>query len=308
MHLTLRQLTCFDAVARLRSFTRAAEELHLTQPAVSMQVKQLEGQIGLTLTENIGRAIHLTDAGKEVYAYARAILQELEELETVLVTLKGEGGGRLRLAAISTANYFAPRLLGTFRQRFPSANISMDVTNRESILAQIAANGVDMAIMGQPPGGMELEAIPFMDNPLVIVARPGHPLAGQARIPLQRLEEEVFLVREPGSGTRGAMERFFKKRKLTLNAGMEMGSLEAVKQGVQAGLGLGLIPRDAVEMELRLQRLVILDVVEFPIRRHWYVVLHKGKRLTPLAAAFRDLLIGESGDLLKAGTDYQDTP
>lgn len=298
MHITLRQLTCFDAVARLRSFTRAAEELHLTQPAVSMQVKQLEAQIGLHVTENIGRIIHLTDAGKEVYAYARAILQELEELETVLVTLKGEGGGRLRLAAISTANYFAPRLLGTFRQRFPSANVSMDVTNRDSILAQIAGNAVDMAIMGQPPGGLELEAIPFMDNPLVIVAPPEHELAGKAHIPLKKLEEEIFLVREPGSGTRDAMERFFKNNKLKLSTGMEMGSLEAIKQGVQAGLGLGLIPRDAVEMELGLGRLVILDVSGFPIRRHWYVVLHKGKRLTPLAAAFRDLLINESGGLL----------
>lgn len=299
MHITLRQLTCFDAVARLRSFTRAAEELHLTQPAVSMQVKQLEAQIGLSVTEHIGRSIHLTDAGKEVYAYSRAILQELEELETVLVNLKGEGGGRLRLAAISTANYFAPRLLGTFRQRFPSANISMDITNRESILVQIAANEVDMAIMGQPPEGLELEAIPFMDNPLVIVAPPEHPLAGQRQIPQQQLEEEVFLVREPGSGTRGAMERFFKKRRLRLTTGMEMGSLEAVKQGVQAGLGLGLIPRDAVEMELRLERLVILNVVDFPIHRHWYVVLHKGKRLTPLAAAFRDLLTEEAVDLLQ---------
>ena len=298
MHLTLRQLQCFSAVARNLSYTRAAEELHLTQPAVSMQIRQLEQQAGLALTEQFGKQIHLTEAGTEVYRYARSILQQVEEMDDVLDKLKGVAGGRLKIAAISSANYFAPRLLGTFYQRFPDVSVSMDVTNQKAVLKQIVENEVDMAIMGQPPKDSQVEAIPFMDNPLIIVAPPEHRLAKRKRIAQKELEKEVFLVREPGSGTRGAMERFFREQKLKLTTGMGMGSLSSIKQGVRAGLGLGLLPRDAVQVELGIGHLVELKVKGLPIERQWYVVLHKGKRLSLAAEEFKSLLINEAVELL----------
>ena len=299
MHLTLRQLQCFSAVAQNLSFTRAANTLHLTQPAVSMQVRQLELQTGIALTEQLGKQIHLTEAGEEVFRYARSILQQVDEMDDVLNKMKGLAGGRLRIAAISSANYFAPKLLGVFHQRFHDVGVSMDVTRQQSVLKQVADNEVDMAIMGQPPEAMNVDAIPFMDNPLVIVAPPGHRLAKQKNIALKQMEKEIFLTREPGSGTRGAMHRFFRQHKLKLTTGMEMGSLEGIKQSVQAELGVGLLPRGAIETELKLKKLVVLNIKGMPIKRHWYVVLHKGKRLSAAAEAFKSLLVDEAEELLK---------
>jgi DNA-binding transcriptional LysR family regulator len=299
MHLTLRQLQCFSAVARNLSFTKAAEELHLTQPAVSMQIRQLEQQAGLPLTEQFGKRVHLTEAGEEVFRYARSILQQVDELDVVLDRIKGLSGGRLKIAAIASANYFVPRLIGTFHERFPDVSVSMDVTNQTEVLRRVLENEVDMAIMGQPPKDSQVEALAFMDNPLIIVASPEHRLAGRKRIQLKELEKEEFLIREPGSGTRGAMERFFRENKLKLNTGMGMGSLSSIKQGVQANLGLGLLQRDAVQVELHLGRLVELKVKGLPIWRKWYVVLHKGKRLSVAAEEFRSLLINESVGLLQ---------
>jgi DNA-binding transcriptional LysR family regulator len=299
MHLTLRQLQCFSAVAKNLSYTKAAQELHLTQPAVSMQIRQLEQQAGLPLTEQFGKKIHLTEAGEEVYNYARSILQQVDEMDVVLDRLKGFSGGRLRIAAISSANYFAPRLLGTFFQRYPDVSVSMDVINQKAVLQLVIDNEVDMAIMGQPPDDPQIEAIPFMENPLIIVAPPEHRLAGRKRIQLKELEKEVFLLREPGSGTRGAMERFFREQKLKLTTGMGMGSLSSIKQGVVAGLGLALLPRNAVRNELQFGQLVELKIRGLPIERHWYVVMHKGKRLSVAAEQFRKLLVEEAVELLK---------
>jgi DNA-binding transcriptional LysR family regulator len=300
MHLTLRQLQCFSAVARKLSYTKAAEELHLTQPAVSMQIRQLEQQAGLALTEQFGKRVHLTEAGEEVFRYARSILQQVDELDVVLDRIKGLSGGRLRIAAISSANYFAPKLLGTFHERFPDISVSMEVINQTEVLRRVLDNEVDMAIMGQPPKDSQVEAIAFMDNPLIIVAPPEHRLAKRKRIQLKELEKEKFLIREPGSGTRGAMERFFRQNKLKLRTGMGMGSLSSIKQGVQANLGLGLLQRDAVQVEMQLGKLVELKVKGLPIWRKWYVVLHKAKRLSVAAEEFRSLLINEAVDLLQA--------
>jgi len=298
MHLALRQLQCFSAVAQNLSFTRAAEALHLTQPAVSMQVRQLEQQAGISLTEQIGKRIYLTEAGEEVFRYARSILQQVDEMDDVLNKMKGLSGGHLRIAAISSANYFAPRLLGVFHQRFPDVGVSMDVTRQERVLKQVADNEVDMAIMGQPPVDMKVDAISFMDNPLVIIAPPGHRLAKTKRISLRQMEKETFLVREPGSGTRGAMVRFFKANNVKLTTGMEMGSLEGIKQGVQAELGLGLVPKGSIEIELKLKKLAILNVKGLPIGRQWHVVLNRGKRLSAAADAFKHLLVDEAAKIL----------
>jgi len=302
VHLTLRQLRVFEAVARHLNYTRAAEELHLTQPAVSMQVKQLEGSLGVALFEQLGKRIHLTEAGTEVLGYARSITQQLDELEGVLKSMKGLGGGRLRISVATTANYFIPTLLGTFSRRYPDVAVSLDVTNRETLLRQLAENTVDLVVMGQPPAEADVEAQAFLDNPLVVVAPPGHPLAGKQKIPLKRLQEETFLVREPGSGTRIAMERFFNERGMKLRTGMEVGSNEAIKQSVQAGLGLGLLSRATVEQELALQRLEVLDIEDFPIMRHWYVVHRKGKRLSAAAEAFRGFVLHTTGSIHRTKT------
>jgi DNA-binding transcriptional LysR family regulator len=298
LNITLRQLQIFTSVVRQLSFTRAAAELFLTQPAVSMQVKQLETRLGLPLFEQLGKRIFLTEAGNEVANYARAITQQLDEMDAVLNRLKGVGGGKLKISVATTANYFIPSLLGTFMQRYPDIAVSLDVTNRESLLRQLNENVVDLVVMGQPPPEMDLDAGLFMDNPLVIVAPPDHPLAKQKKIPLQRLQNEIFLVREPGSGTRVAMERFFSERQIRVMTGMEVGSNEAIKQSVQAGLGLGLLSQVTLEQELTLKRLVVLDVAEFPILRHWYVVHRKGKRLPLSAQAFKEFLLAEGNNTI----------
>jgi DNA-binding transcriptional LysR family regulator len=298
LHLTLRQLKVFESVARHLNYTRAAQELFLTQPAVSMQVKQLEESLGVALFEQLGKRIHLTDAGREVLGYARTVTQQLDELDGVLNHIKGLSGGKLRISVATTANYFIPTLLGTFSRRHPGVTISLDVTNRETLLQQLSENTVDLVIMGQPPAELDAEADAFMENPLVIVAPPDHPLAREKKIPLARLQEETFLVREPGSGTRIAMERFFAEREMHLKTGMEVGSNEAIKQSVQAGLGLGLLSRATIEQELTLKRLVVLDVADFPIMRHWYLVHRRGKRLSAVAEAFRQFMLKETHGLL----------
>ena len=300
MHFTLRQFRVFEAVASRLSFTQAAKSLHLSQPAVSMQVKQMEEQVGLPLFEKIGRKVYLTEAGQEIYHYSRAIGQLLSEAEEVINELKGAQRGRLTISVASTANYFVPNLLGVFHERFPDVTVSLDVTNRETLLKQLNENLVDLVVMGQPPEDTDLESGIFMENPLVIVAPPDHPLAKQQNIPFSRLEDEVFLTRERGSGTRSAIERFFEQHGVQLNTGMEIASNEAIKQSVQAGLGLGLLSRDTLEMELELGKLVILDVEDFPIVRYWYVMHRKGKRLSGVAQAFKQFLLEEANALLHA--------
>lgn len=294
MNVTLRQLQVFESVARNSSYTRAAEELHLTQPAVSMQIKQLEDSLGLPLFEQLGKKIYLTEAGREMYHYARAIAQQLREAEGVLESLKGVKRGRLEVAVASTANYFATRLLAAFSQRYENTTISLDVTNREGLLKHLDANDVDLVIMGQPPEGLDLVVEPFMKNPLVVIASPNHALAKKKKIPLQRLQQETFVVRELGSGTRTAMERFFTEKGIQLSTGMDMSSNEAIKQAVQAGLGLGIVSIHTLEPELEVGRLVVLDVQSFPIMRHWYVVHRLGKRLSPVAQVFKDFVLHEA--------------
>jgi len=298
LHLTFRQLSVFEAVARHLSYSRAAEEMHLTQPAVSMQIKQLEENVGLPLFEQLGKKIFLTEAGHELYHYSRAIAQQLTEAEAVIAELKGVKRGKLKISVASTANYFAPQLLATFIQRFPDVTVSLNVTNRETLLNQLANNEMDMVIMGQPPDGLDLVAESFMDNPLVVIAPVNHPLAVEKRIPLERLQHETFLVREQGSGTRIAMERFFAQRGIKLTTGMEMSSNEAIKQAVQAGLGLGIVSIHTVALELEMKRLAVLDVESFPIMRHWFVVHRANKRLSAVSVAFKTFLLEEAAKLM----------
>ena len=293
INVSLRQLRVFEAVARLSNYTRAAEELHLSQPAVSMQVHQLEDSVGLPLFERLGKAIVLTEAGREIYQYSRSINRSLQEMEEVVEALKGVNRGRLHLAVASTVNYFAPRLLAIFHQRYPGITPRLDVTNRESLVRLLDANSIDLALMGVPPENVDVEAEAFMDNPLVVIAPPDHPWAGERGIPLDRLAQEVFVMREAGSGTRQAMERFFREAGVTIRHGMQMTRNEAVKQAVRSGLGLSVVSTHTIELELETGRLVTLDVQGFPLPRQWYLVYRRGKRLSPAAAAFRDFVLRE---------------
>ncbi|MCB1735839.1 MAG: LysR family transcriptional regulator [Gammaproteobacteria bacterium] len=295
MHVTLRQLDVFDAVARHLSYTRAAEELHLSQPAVSMQIKQLEESTGIPLFEQLGKRIYLTVAGSELHRYARIIRQQLGEAEAVLEDLKGLRRGRLSVGVASTANNFAARLLARFVEDMEGVSFSLDVTNRETLLRQLENNERDLVIMGRPPKDADLDESAFMANPLVMIAPKGHPLAARQSIPLKELDGETFVVRECGSGTRIAVENLFDKCGVSLSTRLEMSTNEAIKQAVEAGLGLGVASMHTLGLELGSERLSVLNVEGFPIRRHWYVVHRKGKRLSPLAAAFKAFVLKEAG-------------
>lgn len=304
MHVTLRQLQVFESVARNLSYTRAAQELHLSQPAVSMQIKQLEEKVGLDLFEQLGKRIFLTEAGREMHHYSRNIAQQLTEASEVIEQLKGLKRGKLVIAVAGTANYFAPRLLAVFSRQFEAVTVSLDVTNRTGLLQHLEDNDSDMVIMGMPPKNMELDAAAFMDNPLVIIAPRDHELADADNIPLSRLQQETFVVREQGSGTRIAMERFFTENGISITTGMEMSSNEAIKQAVEAGLGLGIISLHTLELELETQRLIVLNAESFPIMRRWYVVHRQDKRLPPVALAFKQFMLAEAGMLLHQDPHY----
>ena len=300
MHLTLRQLKIFEAVARHLSFSRAADELHLTQPAVSMQVRSLEEAAGLPLTEQVGKKIFLTEAGVELARHARVVAQQLREAEEALAAMKGLRGGLLNIAAVSTAKYFVPRLLAAFRDDHPEVELRLGVHNREAIVRQLADNEIDLAIMGRPPQELETVSEPFADNPLVFIAAPDHPLALLRRIEPQRLAEEIFLLREPGSGTRAAMERFLSENGVAPQRTVEMTSNETIKQAVMAGMGISFISERTIALELATHNIVRLNVAGTPLKRQWYVVHRAEKRLLPAAEAFRRFLLKESGRLIDA--------
>jgi len=294
LNFTLRQLQVFEKVASHLNYSRAAEELYLSQPAVSMQIKQLEGHIGLPLFEQMGKKIFLTEAGRELFHYSRNIAQQLAEMEVVFDEMKGLGKGRLTLSVVNTANYFTPQLLAKFCRLHPNINVTLQVANRAAVLKQLADNSTDLAIMGRPPDGLDIGAEPFMDNPLVVIAAPDHPLARLKRVKFAQLAQETFLSREPGSGTRSAMERVFTQHNIQPRISMEMETNEAIKQAVQAGMGLGILSLHSIELELETKRLAIVNVEDFPLLRHWFVVHRAHKRLSSAAAAFKEFLLGEA--------------
>ncbi|NOX09915.1 MAG: LysR family transcriptional regulator [Gammaproteobacteria bacterium] len=298
MHVTLRQLKVFEAAARLLSYTRTAEQLHLSQPAVSMQIKQLEGNIGLPLFELMGKKLYLTDAGHELHHYSKTIFEQLDEAESVFESMKGRSSGRLKISVATTASHFTTRLLAAFSKRFEGVSIELDVTNRENLRRQLEDNEPDLVIMGQPPADLNVVAQAFMDNPLVIVAPVDHPLTHESNIPLSRFAEERFVVRETGSGTLGAIERFFSQHDVPFQTGIQMSNNEGIKQAVEAGLGLGIASIHTLELELKTGHLALLDVEDFPIERHWYLVERKGKRLSVVAQAFKDFVLEEASQFV----------
>jgi DNA-binding transcriptional LysR family regulator len=290
LHLTLRQLQVFESTARHLSLSRAAEELHLSQPGVSMQLKKLAESVGHPLLEQTSKRVRLTDQGQELVATAREILGAVKRYELSLVASQGLTQGTLRLVAISTASYFIPRLLGEFAQIHPGVKISLRVTNRELVLESLVSGLEDLFILGQPPEGLAVTAIPFMDNPLIVLAAPDHPMAHVRNIPLARLSQEPWLLREPGSGTRKAVERLFADNGLTLKARMELGNNESIKQAVLTGLGISVLSRHTLALHDPAQ-FAVLDVQGFPIIRQWYAVYPAGRQRSVVARTFLDFLL-----------------
>lgn len=290
IHATLHQLKVFEATARHGSFTRAAEELFLTQPTVSMQVKQLTKAIGLPLFEQVGKRLYLTDAGRELYGTCKEIFQQLDQLEMTIADLKGMKQGKLRLAVITTTKFFMPRLLGPFCQRYPGIDVSLTVTNHEQVIERLANNQDDLYVMSQLPEHIDIKSRAFLENPLVVVAPHDHPLVGEKQIPLKRLAEESFIMREPGSGTRGAFQKLLDSQKLSVKVRLELGSNEAIKQAIAGGLGLSVLSRHTLLPESSNSELAILDVEGFPISRQWYLVYLSGKQLSVVANTFADYL------------------
>jgi DNA-binding transcriptional LysR family regulator len=292
---TLRQLKVFEAVARHLSFSRAAEELHLTQPAVSTQVRKLQEHAGLALFEQLGKKVHLTPAGEQMLQSSREIIQKFQEAEEQLAAFKGVSGGRLNVSVISAGDYFFPSLLVEFAQRHEGVSLNFSVCNREELLEQLAGNLTDLAIMARPPAAEETDTVAeaFAPHPYVIVAPPSHPLASRKRIPAARVAKEPFIVREHGSDTWNSMEEAFGERIADVNVAMEIKSTETIKQAVMAGMGIGFLSAHTVARELKSRSLVVLDVQGFPLMLNWYVVHRRTKRLPPVARAFKEFLSSE---------------
>jgi len=290
-HVTLHQMRIFVSLGRHMSFTRAAEELHLSQPAVSIQVKRLEESVGMPLVEQMGKRLYLTEAGKELFEACRDVLERLRVLDEDMTGLEEGVRGPLNLAAITTAKYFMPHLLGAFLRAHPAVEPRLTVTNQTRVFERLESNLDDLVILGTLPENLELEAAYFLDNPLVVVAPPDHPLVGEKRIPLARLLQERFLAREPGSGTRAARSRLFAEHGLTIRPYMELGSSEAIKQAVMAGLGISVLSLHNLRLELKCGLIAILDVEHFPLQRQWYAVHLKGKKLSATTRMFLEFLL-----------------
>ncbi len=296
---TLRQLRVFESAARHLSLTRAAEELHLTPPAVSIQVKQLEGHAHAELFERLGRGLRLTQAGEEVLAHAREILGHIGAAESAIAGLTTLEHGRLDVAVINAGDYFFPWIIAAFRDRHPRIRVRLSVGNRDELLERLTAHDVDLAVMSHPPADARFAAQPFAPHPHVIVAAPGHRLVGKRAIPLERIAREPLITREPGSATRLAMEQAFSESGVVPHVEMEIASNETIKQAVAAGFGVGFLSAHAVQQELVLGSLAVVAVKGFPVMRQWYVVHLRERRLPPITEAFERFVVGEGARLIR---------
>lgn len=294
MLIDLRQLEMLEAVAQHGSVTLAAKALHVTQPAISIQLRKLETELGLALTERAGRGIRLTEAGQEAVQHAHRIGQAIEDLRENMRQYRGLVRGQLRIAVVSTANYFIAADIARFRKQHPGIDINLRVANRDGILEMIEANESDLAVTGQPPDDSELVARRFKPNPLVVIAPPDHPLAGRTDLTPRDLVEHSFVFREPGSGTRGAMVRAFREHGLECRESCVLSSNEAVKQAVQAGLGLAVISQQTTQLELETNRLTVLPCEGLSLTRQWFLVYRNFRRLPPSALEFRNQLLTET--------------
>ncbi len=296
---TLRQMKVFDAVARHLSYSRAAKELHMSQPGVSSHMRQLEDHAGLQLFEVVGKKVYLTPAGEEMLRHSRAIMRSLKDADDAMASLKGVRGGRLNVAVISAGDYFFPGLLAEFCRRHEGVTVKLAVSNREEIVRQLAENTTDLAVLLHPPGNSDTVAQSFAPQPHVIIVPVGHPLARSRNVALRALEREPFIVREQGSDTRLVLEELLAESRLRMNVTLEIGSTETIKQAVIAGMGISFVSAHTIGMELELGRLAVLDVEGFPVMREWHVVHHGRKRLPPVALAFKSFLLEEGAALIE---------
>lgn len=297
---TLRQLDTFLEVARELSISRTAENLHVTQPAISMQMRQLEEVVGMPLYEQTGRKIRLTDAGQDFQQYAMGAVAQLKQLEDAMAERRGLKKGRVELAIVSTAKYFVPMLLVRFRKQFPAIEVVLRIHNRESIVNLLTHNEIDLVIMGHTPDTIKCTATAFATNPIGIISAPEHPLSRRRQAPWSILNEQEFVVRESGSGTRKLMETLFKEQGIEPHIVMEMPSNETIKQAVMAGMGLSFLSLRTIRHELASGHLVLLDIAGLPIVRHWHVTHLASKRLSPAAGVLKTFLIEEAGPLVAA--------
>jgi DNA-binding transcriptional LysR family regulator len=295
MNITFRQLRLFLALADTGSVSRAARECHVTQPTASMQLKEVSDSVGVPLYEVIARRVHLTDAGRDLARTARSIADDWAAFEQRIDATKGLTRGKLRVAVVSTAKYFVPRLLGTFCARYPEIDISLEVLNRDGVVQRLRENQDDLYIMSMPPSDIDLEDQVVMPNPLVVIAAGSHPLAGRRNIALDDLGKQRFILRERGSGTRMAIDAHFKRLRFKPNLRLELGSNEAIKEAVAGNLGVSVVSSHALHGRAAEHGLSVLDVAGFPIESNWHVVRQKGKQLSPIARVFQEHLLAQSG-------------
>jgi len=286
MNYTLHQLTIFMAVAEHRSITRAAKALHMTQPAVSIQMKQLQEAVDIPLINIVGKRLYLTEAGEEFHHFCRRLTEGREHFEATVSQLKGGLKGKLTVSAASTAKYFLPYLLGEFQKRFPGIEISLKVTNRNEVLSHLQENQYSIAILTQVPDDNTIESIPFLENPLLMAVHPEHRLAGNKISSLKALKNEPFIFRERGSGTRMVMELLFKKAGINPKITMELGTNEAVKQAIMAGIGISMISELSLVTERKLNKIDLLKIPGFPVITHWHILYKKEKLISPVTKNF----------------------
>ncbi|WP_035690729.1 LysR family transcriptional regulator [Azospirillum halopraeferens] len=288
MHTTFRQLEAFEATARLGSMARAAEELRLTQPTLSMQIRKLSDEVGAPLFDHVGRTLRLTEEGRELLIMCREVFGAVARFEMALAQRRGLQRGTLRVAAATTGKYFVPRLLGAFCRLYPCVDVELEVVGRPQVLARLREGLDDLYVFSQVPEEPAVDAIPFRDDALVVVAPADHPLAGRSGVPLEEVVQEPLILREPGSGTRTAVNRLFEDNGLRPRVRMQLGSNEAIKQAVIGGLGLSILPQVSLEHDDD-RRLVRVDVRGFPMPHRWYLVHPAGRCLSTAARAFIDI-------------------
>lgn len=286
MKVTLHQLDIFTEVVKQLSITKAARALKMTQPGVTIQIKELEKRYRINLVEIIGKKLYVTDAGKELYQTYQEITNKFSDIESAFSQRLGALKGNFKVCIVSTAQYFIPKLLGNFQKKYPDVQIKLTVTNRQMTLERLKNNEDDLVILSQKPKDLSIHSQAILVDQLVLIAAANHPLAKEKKRNIKELKNELFLVRESGSGTRMAMDKIFHKHQLQAKIIMELGSGEAIKQAVMANMGISLVSKMSIEQELKLKKLCILDIVEFPSKHTWYAVHLKQKHLTSIAKAF----------------------
>ena len=297
---TFRQLQVFESIARNGSFTAAANELHLTQPTISVQVKKLSDIVGMPLFEIMGKRVHLTSIGQQLLKTCHNVFKELNEFEMTMSDIKGIKEGTLKVSGVTTVEYFAPRMLGDFCSKYPGIKVSLEVTNRSRVISRMKENLDDIYICNSVNEDIGIKDTLFLQNPLVIIAPPNHPLVGSRNISFEELTNEHFIMREPGCGTYLALDKLIGERKIVFDIYMELGSNEAIKQAVSSGMGISMLSLYSLSHEIKNGEIAVLDVVGFPYMDEWHIVSPKGKKLSIVAQAFYDYLLDEGRQLVQS--------